>query len=114
MITLITGYNLESFIGKVDYYMPFYDKHPEKQSDWAYNTTVMSRGKNIRIATHSDHILNGIRRAVYDDNELEVNIVFYDKEGKITVLTMDGNGRIDNCPKGFFDQIDKDLGYLLE
>ena len=81
-----------------------------------------SSGVQVVIETHSDHLLNGIRRAVHD-SKLDPKDVqlhyFYREEENVQSVTqvlsphMDADGRIDKWPEGFFDQAEKDLLELL-
>ena len=71
-------------------------------------------GVQIIVETHSDHILNGIRRSVRA-NKIEadkVAIHFFRPRtaGETQVISpqLDHNGNIDTWPDGFFDQFDKD------
>ena len=70
------------------------------------------------VETHSDHVLNGIRRSVKSERILaeEVAIHFFRQRfpGAAQVLspTLDSSGNIDVWPEGFFDQFDKDMNYF--
>ena len=76
----------------------------------------------VLIETHSDHVLNGIRRAVRKgmlSNE-DVTLHFFrpredDKNGgrpQVESPGIDASGSIDSWPEGFFDQFDSDMNYL--
>mgnify|MGYP006430308867 CR=1 FL=1 len=82
-----------------------------------------STGIQVVLETHSDHVLNGIRLSVrggkLDPNDVQLH--YFQREDiqgelKTEVVSphMDGNGRIDNWPDGFFDEWDKSLEALLE
>ena len=81
-----------------------------------------SNGVQIFLETHSDHIINGIRLAVYNGDispEL-VNIQYFDmidSEDGITAnpqsLMIDKDGRIADWPEGFFDEWENTLMQLL-
>ena len=67
------------------------------------------------VETHSDHVLNGIRKAVASTRSLDhqrVTISFFSRSGDPQVMKLDQLGRIDRWPKGFFDQFESDLGVL--
>ena len=81
-----------------------------------------SAGVQIIVETHSDHVLNGIRRAikrklVTDD---DVGIHFFRsrnsedraREPQVLSPAVDADGNIDSWPSGFFDQFDKDLRFF--
>lgn len=79
-------------------------------------------GVQVIIETHSDHVLNGIRRAVKRGvlPGEDVALHFFrprrgdQKESKSQVQSpnLDNNGNIDDWPDGFFDQFDKDMNYF--
>lgn len=79
-------------------------------------------GVQIIVETHSDHILNGIRLAVKQQvlkKEKAKLYYFCTKiEQGVTVHTfeepkLDGNGRLDFWPEGFFDEWDNTLLELI-
>jgi predicted ATPase len=77
-----------------------------------------SCGVQIIVESHSDHILNGIRVAVrHGILAPELLRVYYLKREQLTsqVLSprVDKNGRIDQWPDGFFDELEKSLEMLL-
>jgi len=80
-----------------------------------------SCGIQVIVESHSDHILNGIRLAVYNRKIApdKVRLHYFERkeinQGKTTVdtPTIDQNGRIDRWPDGFFDVWDKCLETLL-
>lgn len=97
--------------------------HPRGQSKMGELLALAaSCDVQVVIETHSDHVLNGIRRAVHD-SKLDPKDVqlhyFYRNEGNEQPVTrvisphMDADGRIDKWPEGFFDQAEKDLLELL-
>lgn len=75
-------------------------------------------GVQVIIETHSDHILNGIRRAVKSGrlSHDQASIHFFTQrsaEGpQVINPVMDREGNIDTWPDGFFDQFDKDTNYF--
>ncbi|MFC1515791.1 DUF3696 domain-containing protein [Thermodesulfobacteriota bacterium] len=80
-----------------------------------------SCGIQVVVESHSDHILNGIRLAVYNRNITpdKIKLHYFERkeinQGKTSVdtPTIDQNGRIDRWPDGFFDVWDKSLETLL-
>ncbi len=78
-------------------------------------------GIQVIVESHSDHILNGIRLAVFNGKLTHDNVklhYFERKEanqGMTSVVTpnIDPNGRIDRWPEGFFDVWDQCLEALL-
>ncbi len=79
-------------------------------------------GVQVMIESHSDHILNGIRRAVRDGvlEASDAALYFFRPRheaeasgaAQIESPSIDAEGGIDNWPAGFFDQIDHDMQYL--
>ena len=75
-------------------------------------------GVQIIIETHSDHVLNGIRRSVKSERlkPEQVAIHFFkpraSDEAQVLSPFMDINGNIDVWPEGFFDQFDKDMNFF--
>ncbi|GCL37217.1 hypothetical protein SR1949_23240 [Sphaerospermopsis reniformis] len=97
--------------------------HPRGQSKMGELIALAaSCGIQIILETHSDHVLNGIRKAVRH-NKLEadkVQINYFErylKKGQPTteIITprIYPDGGIDKWPDGFFDQAEKDLMELL-
>lgn len=83
---------------------------------------VASAGIQVIMETHSDHILNGVRRAA-KDGTLQPDYAAlhffrsrsYDKENtlpQVESVILDGEGNIDSWPEGFFDQFDRDMNYF--
>jgi predicted ATPase len=79
---------------------------------------VARAGVQVVIETHSDHVLNGVRRSV-KAGRLEpekVAIHFFNpRSGNLPQVVspqLDKTGNIDTWPEGFFDQFDKDLNYF--
>ena len=75
-------------------------------------------GVQVVIETHSDHVLNGIRVAVKQGaiRQEDVQVDFFAQHaGTVSVATpgIDKDGHIDQWPKDFFDEWDKQLMELL-
>jgi len=95
--------------------------HPSAQSQVAELCAIASaNGVQIIVETHSDHFLNGIRVATKKNilKAEDSQIYFFRKdknelETKIDKLNIDSEGRVDNWPKGFFDEWDNQLDELL-
>lgn len=93
--------------------------HPAGQATMgAFLSKVSAAGIQVLIETHSDHVLNGIRRAVKGRTigaEDVATHFFRDRDaGGSQVISpiIDANGNIDVWPSGFFDQFDKDMNYF--
>jgi predicted ATPase len=97
--------------------------HPKGQSGIAgFLARVAGAGTQVIIETHSDHVLNGVRRAVAVDRVLQasdVSMHFLDTDSqpagelpRMTTIRMEDNGEVAPWPESFFDQMEKDLGAL--
>ena len=79
---------------------------------------VACSGVQVIVESHSDHILNGIRRAVKSGSipAEDVAIHFFRPRTadrpQVLMPALDDSGNIDIWPSGFFDQFDKDLEYF--
>ena len=79
---------------------------------------VASAGVQVVLETHSDHVLNGVRRSVKTGRLTpeQVAIHFFkprsSKQAQVVSPQLDKSGNIDTWPEGFFDQFDKDLNYF--
>jgi predicted ATPase len=75
-------------------------------------------GIQVLVETHSDHVLNGIRRAVKGKVIEPENVALHffrprDTTGEqVTTPMLDAAGNIDRWPDGFFDQFDKDINHF--
>ena len=106
--------------------------HPRGQAELAkLIARVAQSGVQVIVETHSDHILNGVLVAtkLYESatakqkfeglDRKKVKIYSVDKDSKAptvalaTEIKIEEGGRIDHQPSGFFDQAEKDLGYLM-
>lgn len=98
--------------------------HPKAQSKLGYMFAIAANaGVQLFVETHSDHIINGIRVAVKNKNIKpdEVGILFFERkkeseyhESKIIRLNIDESGSIEEYPKDFLDEWDKQLDELLK
>ena len=96
--------------------------HPAGQAMMGeFLAKVASAGVQVVIETHSDHVLNGIRRAIKNRTipADDVALHFFqmrrkDQPGAPQVQSpiLDADGNIDSWPEGFFDQFDKDMNYF--
>ena len=97
--------------------------HPSGQAAIGrFLATAAAAGVQIILETHSDHVLNGIRRSVKGDaiSAEEVALHFFrprheseaNSIAQVHSPLIDDQGNLDDWPEGFFDQFDKDLGYF--
>lgn len=95
--------------------------HPIAQSRLTdFFVFVANAGIQIIIETHSDHIFNGIRKAIYKKQIVLDNVAvnyFAINETTLntdyTYIDFSNEGKILKIPKGLFDQFDNDLNVLL-
>ena len=75
-------------------------------------------GIQVILETHSDHVLNGIRRAVKSKSLRpdQVKLYFFNhrtsESEQVINPCIDNNGNIDMWPEGFFDQYDHDMDFF--
>jgi predicted ATPase len=96
--------------------------HPSAQAKMGYFLgRVAAAGVQIIVESHSDHILNGLRKAVRDKKirNDQVAIHFFNRrermpEGGSQIIspTINTDGQLSDWPEGFFDQFEKDLAQL--
>ena len=93
--------------------------HPAGQASMGeFLADVARAGVQVIVETHSDHVLNGIRRAVKTGRlgPEQVLLHFFkprsDDGAQVHSPTLDAAGNIDVWPEGFFDQFDRDMNYF--
>lgn len=93
--------------------------HPAGQAKiGSFLTSVAAAGIQVILETHSDHVLNGVRRSVKAgvlNHEQVLCHFFRDRasEGdQVVSPNIDKDGNVDVWPDGFFDQFDKDMNYF--
>ena len=100
--------------------------HPEGQAELArLMCLVAQRGIQVIVETHSDHIINGVlvnckrfEKEGYGIDRENVSMYYFsgqDEEHAVIyeqIQVLPG-GQIDYQPKGFFDRIVYDRGYLI-
>ena len=93
--------------------------HPAAQVQMGqFLAKVAHSGIQVILETHSDHILNGARRAVRTGvlSADQVAIHFFrsrvSNEAQVVSPILDNTGNIDAWPDGFFDQFDKDMNHF--
>ncbi|CAM3839588.1 DUF3696 domain-containing protein [Marinicrinis lubricantis] len=94
--------------------------HPKAQSRLTELFSFASRnGVNLIIETHSDHIFNGVRKALNKKNidREEVAVYYFKIDDNFTtvptLIDFKENGNVVNHQRGLFDQFDDDLDELL-
>lgn len=94
--------------------------HPKGQSKLAELIALAAQsGVQVIVETHSDHIFNGIRKAIaakkIETNNVKVHYFELDEKNVSvnTEILISEKGQIQSYKKGFFDQFDDDLDELL-
>jgi predicted ATPase len=94
--------------------------HPSGQSAiGAFLARAAADGVQVIVETHSDHVINGIRRAVGELAYLPAESVVVDflrsneqDEPELIQLDVQPHGELSDWPVGFLDQLDNDLAAL--
>ena len=93
--------------------------HPAGQASMGqFLAEVAHSGIQVILETHSDHVLNGVRRAVKSKLIPAEKVMIHFFRARTPELpqvlspTLDNSGSIDAWPDGFFDQFDKDMDYF--
>lgn len=91
--------------------------HPAGQSSMGtFLAQMAASGIQVLLETHSDHVVNGIRRAIGELKTLESSqaiVHFFDDNfGPILPLKFDDIGGISQWPRGFFDQYQIDIANI--
>ena len=97
--------------------------HPAGQAAMGeFLAEVAAAGVQVVLETHSDHVLNGIRRAVKRGALLPEDAALHffrlrqeeesDGAAQVQSPVLDRDGNLDTWPEGFFDQFDRDMNYF--
>ncbi len=79
---------------------------------------VASSGVQVILETHSDHILNGVRRLVKSGKILPEDVALHffrassADAAQVVSPQINDHGDLDDWPEGFFDQFDKDMNHF--
>lgn len=91
--------------------------HSKAQSNMGYFLgTMASAGLRVIVETHSEHVVNGIRRAAIVEGRLkpeDVNIYFFKGKSESELLTIDHQGNLSDFPVDFFDQSRQDMFEII-
>lgn len=95
--------------------------HPSGQSALMRMISIAaSNGVQFIIETHSDHILNGalVNAKKNVISREKISVYYFDVDERLNsaphLLKIEDNGRIQNAPEGFFDQMDADTEVLFD
>jgi predicted ATPase len=94
--------------------------HPKAQSDLTeFLCFAANAGIQIVLETHSDHVFNGIRKAIVkkEISHTDTAVQFFQLDDNAlahnTVIELNEHGRVVTHTKGLFDQFDDDLDQIL-
>lgn len=93
--------------------------HPEAQLRLTeLLVRLASRGVQVFIETHSEHVMNAVRLAVlkeeFDIRNDQIGVFFFDSDYSKRDLKIEKNGRINDWPSRFFDQYQHELAEILQ
>lgn len=87
--------------------------HAKAQSNMGYFLGVMAAtGMRVLVETHSEHVVNGLRRAAMTSRMLkseDINIFFFQGKNERCLITVDEKGNLSDFPIDFFDQARQDM-----
>ena len=91
--------------------------HPKAQSElMAFFVKISLAGVQVILETHSDHIVNGMRKAIVNDycalNPDDVRLYFFDDKKKCQKIEINENADLETWPEDFMDQGEQDLCYI--
>lgn len=95
--------------------------HPRAQSTMGeFLTRVAAGGTQVFVETHSEHVLNGMRRMIKQKvvAPRQVRVHYFAikagvAEQVISRIDVSDVGELSQWPDGFFDQLDRDLSVIL-
>lgn len=101
--------------------------HPEGQAELArLMCLVAQRGIQVIVETHSDHIVNGVlvnckrfEKEGYGIDRENVSMYYFSEQDEEHAVIYEEvkilhGGHIEYQPKGFFDRVEYDRGYLIK
>lgn len=96
--------------------------HPKGQSEIGYFIAkVAESGVKVVLETHSEHVVNGVRRGALESQILkneDATIYFFNgikgNQLEKIKIEVDGGGDLTHFPKDFFDQLNQDLSKIFQ
>ncbi|MBO5144406.1 MAG: AAA family ATPase [Lachnospiraceae bacterium] len=91
--------------------------HPKAQSAlMRFLARLVSTGVQVIIETHSDHIVNGLRKVIVDCEcgleSSQAAIYFFDSACQAKRITIDENADLSEWPEDFMEQEEMDLYFI--
>lgn len=95
--------------------------HPRAQSTLGeFLARVAADGAQVIVETHSEHVMNGVRRMIKQGvlHPGDARLYFFGKDvgafqPTVTPIGISAKGELSSWPEGFFDQLDRDLNFIL-
>jgi predicted ATPase len=93
--------------------------HPRGQTELAKLICLCAKlGTQVIVETHSDHVFTGVRLFAKENNFADRTLIHWfeldeNRNTDVTTIFIDKDGRIDNWPKGFFDQFELNHSKLI-
>ena len=88
-------------------------KTPKQMSDLGRALRSSEGPEYVSVFTNSDHVINGVRLAVRNNELLPCDVVIFfyndDPQPEVTKINISLRGSLSEWPVGFMDQIEKDL-----
>lgn len=92
--------------------------HAKAQSNMGYFLGMMAAaGLRVIIETHSEHVVNGIRRSAILSGRLnpeDINIYFFRGKSESKLINIDSQGNLSDFPIDFFDQSRQDMMGIIK
>lgn len=92
--------------------------HAKAQSNMGFFLGMMAAaGLRVVVETHSEHVVNGVRRAAVVNGRLhaeDVSIYFFKGKSESELITIDGVGNLSDFPVDFFDQSRQDMLEIIK
>lgn len=94
--------------------------HPKGQSNMGYFLgKVAASGVKLIIETHSEHVINGLRRSILSTSEIaadDISINFFNgfnNNDSIKIIDLKASGDLTSFPRDFFDQVNQDMAEIF-
>jgi predicted ATPase len=93
--------------------------HPKGQTELAKLICLCAKlGTQVIVETHSDHIFTGIRLFIKENDFANKTLIHWfelneSRNTDVTTIFIDNDGRVNDWPKGFFDQFELNHSKLI-
>ena len=93
--------------------------HPKGQTELAKLICLCAKlGTQVIVETHSDHIFTGVRLFIKENDFADKTLIHWfelneNRNTDVTTIFIDEDGRVNDWPKGFFDQFELNHSKLI-